>query len=148
MALNWDSTIQNDGGDFKLLAPGVYPAKVKDVKKEYHNGSTKIPPCPKAVVTLRVNGETDVVTNLLLDESLEWKLCQFFTAVGDRKRGDALVMNWDALVGKSLHVEVGNRKWTGNDGQERDANEILKFIDPEDAPAKAAPAQTAGNAAW
>lgn len=152
-ALNWDSEISNDGSDFKLLEPGTYPAVVKAVEKSFHNGSDKIPPCPKAVVTLRVNGETDVDTNLLLANEMEWKLCAFFTAVGDRKRGEALRMNWDGLVGKKLHVEVANRSWTGSDGKERQSNDIARFIDPADlpaAPAAPAPAQPAAAApsAW
>lgn len=153
-SFNWDSTIENDGSDFKLLDPGVYPFTVKALEKSYYNGGSKIPPCPKALLTLRVNGETDVTDGLLLDDSLEWKLCQFFTAIGARRHGEKLKMDWDGVVGRAGYVEIGHRKWTGNDGQERDANQVERYVDPADvfttptpAPTPAQPAATAG-ASW
>jgi len=153
-AFGWDSEIKNDGGDFKLLDPGKYPFTVKTLEKSYHNGSSKVPPCPMAIVTLRVNGETDVTERFMLDDSLEWKLCQFFTAIGDRKSGEALKMNWDAIYGKSGWVEIEHREYE-KEGEKRKANQVARYIDPADVPAiqaqaaapAAQPAQTAG-AVW
>jgi len=149
-ALNWDSTIQNDGTDFKLLEPGVYPFTVKALEKTYYNGGGKIPPCPKALVTLRVNGETDVTDGLLLDDSLEWKLCAFFLSLGMRKHGEPLnLAQFGNIVGRSGYVEIGHRKWTGNDGQERDSNQVERYVDPADVftTPTSQPAPDAG-AAW
>ena len=43
-------------------------------------------------------------------------------------------MNWGAVPGASGVCHVGIRKWTGNDGKERESNEITEFYDPENAP--------------
>lgn len=151
-ALDWNSPISNDGSDFRLLEPGVYPFVIKSLEKSYYNGSGKIPPCPKALVTLRVNGETDVTDGLLLDDSLEWKLCQFFNSIGVRKHGETYNPNWDGLVGKAGYVKITNREWVGNDGNTRQSNQVDRYLDPADVfttptPSPAQPAATAG-ASW
>lgn len=141
-AYNWNSEIENDGGDFKLLEPGIYPFTVKALEKAYFNGSKSIPPCPKANVTLRVgvgSEASDVTDGLLLDDSLEWKLCQFFKAIGDRAHGQRISMNWDAVVGKSGRVEIGHREYE-KDGQTKTANQVIRYIDPSD-PTVASPQQ-------
>ena len=43
-------------------------------------------------------------------------------------------MNWGAVPGSTGVCHVGVRKWTGNDGKERESNEITEFYDPENAP--------------
>lgn len=147
-AFTWDSEIRNDGGDFKLLEPGTYPFRVKALDKEYFNGSANVPPCPKAKLTLHVgegSNASDVIDGLLLDDSLEWKLCQFFTCIGDRKSGEALRMNWDAVVGKTGWVEIEHREYI-KDGETKHANQVAKYIDPADAPRPTmAPAQQTVN---
>ena len=36
-------------------------------------------------------------------------------------------MNWGAVPGSTGVCHVGVRKWTGNDGKEREGNEINEF---------------------
>ena len=147
-AYNWDSTIENDGGDFKLLEPGIYPFVIKKIEKGYFNGSSNVPPCPKANLTLRV-GEgmkiSDVFDGILLDDSLEWKLCQFFTGIGSRKHGETLQMNWDEgyLVGKGGWVEIEHREYM-KEGETRTTNQVSRYIDPADM--KKAKAETSASA--
>ena len=50
-------------------------------------------------------------------------------------------MNWSAVPGSGGVCHVGVRKWTGNDGKERESNEITEFYDPENAPQVASPQQ-------
>ena len=110
---------------------------MKKFERARHNGSEKIPPCNKAVLTLFLRGpggSGDVQTNLFLHSKFEWKLCQFFTAIGQRKHGETMRMNWGAVTGASGYCHVGVRKWMGNDGKERESNEIAEFYDPETAP--------------
>jgi len=145
-AFNWDSEIKNDGGEFKLLEPGVYPFRVKKLTKDYYNGGKTVPPCPKASLLLHVGygaEASDVTDGLLLDDSLEWKLCQFFTCIGMRKHGEALRMDWDAVEGKTGWVEIEHRDYI-KDGETKKANQVVKYIDPQDAPtpAQAQPKQT------
>ena len=42
-------------------------------------------------------------------------------------------MRWD-IQGRTGMCHVGVREYTGKDGEARKANEILRFLDPEDAP--------------
>lgn len=142
--LGWDDEIQHDGTPFQVLPEGDYLFSVKKFERARHNGSEKIPPCNKAVLTLALRGaggSGEVQTNLYLHSKFEWKLCQFFTAVGQRRHGETVRMNWGAVAGASGYCHVGVRKWTGNDGKEREGNEITEFYDPENNPMK----QTGGE---
>jgi hypothetical protein len=62
-------------------------------------------------------------------------LCEFFLAIGQRKHGEPLKMNWPAVVGSRGRCKVGIRTWTGNDGSDKQNNEIKKFLEPSDTPA-------------
>lgn len=133
----WDDEIQNDGSPFQVLPEGDYRFTVKKFERARHSGSEKVPACNKAILTITVfNSEAsgEVQTNLFLHSKFEWKLCQFFVAIGQRKHGEVMRMNWGAVPGSGGVCHVGIRKWSGNDGKERESNEITEFYDPESAP--------------
>ena len=91
--------------------------------------------CPKAELTIKIHdpeGDVTVNENLFLNRKAEWKLCQFFTAIGQRKHGETLRMNWNAVKGAKGRCKVGIRKWTGNDGKEHENNEITAFLEPSE----------------
>lgn len=135
--IGWDDEIQNDGSPFQVLPEGDYTFAVKKFERARHSGSEKIPPCNKAVLTVAVSnaeGAGEVQVNLFLHSKFEWKLCQFFTAIGQRKHGETMRMNWGTVTGASGSCHVGVRKWTGNDGKERQGNEITEFYDPAERP--------------
>ena len=118
----WDDEIQRDES-FQVLPEGDYRFTVTRFERARHSGSEKIPACNKAVLTLSVSGPEasgEVQTSLFLHSKFEWKLCQFFTAIGQRRPGEAMRMNWGAVPGSSGMCRVGVRKWTGNDGKERE----------------------------
>lgn len=136
--LGWDDQIENDGGAFEVLPEGDYSFTVEKFERARHTGSDKVPPCNKAVLTLSVTDGTHsgtVMVNLFLYSKFEWKLCQFFTAIGQRKHGEAIRMNWNAVPGAAGVCKVKIRKWTGTDGKERESNEVDTFYDPAEAPA-------------
>ena len=133
----WDDEIQNDSTPFEVLPEGDYRFRVEKFERGRHSGSEKIPPCNKAILTLSVNDGAHsgtVQTNLFLFSRFEWKLCQFFTAIGQRRHGEAIRMNWSLVPGAIGTCHVGTRKWMGNDGKEHEGNEITEFYDPEEAP--------------
>ncbi|MGI6691186.1 MAG: DUF669 domain-containing protein [Christensenellales bacterium] len=132
--MNWDSTIQNDS-TFELLPEGDYDFVIKSFERGRHDGSAKLPPCHKAVLTIEVdNGEKSgtLTHNLFLHTSVEGILCQFFIGIGQRKHGQPLKMDWSKVIGARGRCKVSIRKWTGNDGQERESNQINKFYEPEE----------------
>lgn len=139
----WNDEIQRDD-TFQVLPDGDYRFTVTRFERARHSGSEKIPACPKAVLTLAVSGPEgsgEVQTNLFLHSKFEWKLCQFFVSIGQRKHGEAMRMNWSAVPGSGGVCHVCVRKWTGNDGKERESNEITEFYDPANAPQVASPQQ-------
>ena len=147
----WDDEIKRDDSPFQVLPEGDYNFTVKKFERARHGGSEKIPACNKAVLTVAIfnaGASGEVQTNLFLHSKFEWKLCQFFTSIGQRKHGEAMRMNWGAVPGSTGVCHVGVRKWTGNDGKERESNEITEFYDPESAPAVQPPAVQGSDQQW
>jgi hypothetical protein len=134
-ALEWNDAIENDGDVFTLLEPGEYPFRVIGFERARHGGSAKLPPCNKAVITLDV-GDAEVATtmkhNLFLHTKCEGMLCEFFRAIGARKHGERLVMDWSTVVGATGRCRVKTRTWKGKDGEDRQSNDIDKFFDCDD----------------
>lgn len=137
--LSWDSEIQQDSPEFTILPDGDYDFEVIDFERARHPGSAKLPPCNKAIVHIKIEGDQGVSVirhQLFLHTITEGLLCQFFTGIGQRKRGEKVTMNWNAVVGARGRAKVGTRKWTNDEGQEMTFNEIRQFYEPTE-PAKA-----------
>ena len=133
-ALDWDSEIENDGnGEFVILPEGDYTFTVKDFKRGNHPGSAKIPPCGKAELTLEIktdNGTALVFENLLLCNSLEWKLAAFFRSIGQKKRGEKMRPDWNKVLGSTGKAHIKPDTYI-KDGNERKKNVVDKFIDAD-----------------
>ena len=135
VAMTWDDEIKNDGEGFRVLPEGEYDFTVTDFARGRFEGSAKMAACPKAELTIKIHdpdGDVTVNENLFLNRKAEWKLCQFFTAIGHRRHGETLRMNWNAVKGAKGRCKVGIRKWTGNDGKEHENNEIIAFLEPSE----------------
>lgn len=146
-SLDWEGeTIQQDGEAFILLDEGDYPFTVSHFERGSFPGSAKLPPCNKAELTLTVHsprGEVNVQTSLILHRSLEWKLSQFFRCIGMKKHGEALVMKWNEVAGKSGRVHIKQRSYISNkDGKEKFVNDCDSFLDPDDSAPAPKPAKT------
>lgn len=129
--LSWDEEI-NQESEFTLLEDGDYDFEVIKFERGRSKGSTKIPPSNMAILTLRVgNGieKTTVTDYLVLHSSLEWKLSQFFIAIGDKKHGEPLRMNWNNVVGKKGRCKIKVENYAANNGEERQSNKIDKYYD-------------------
>lgn len=138
-AYGWDDQIEKDGADYTLLAPGDYPFVVTKFERGRYEGGDKIGPCNKAIVTIEVNGETLVQSNMLLHSKVEGILCSFFKCIGHRKHGEPLRMNWPATIGCKGWVKIKHREYDG-----KKYNDVAAWIDPEKAPKNGAqPAATA-----
>ena len=135
--LDWNSTIENDGGvTYVTLPEGDYDFEVTGFEKGEHPGSAKIPACPKAMLELTFKtkeGVSVVNENLFLDESAEWKLCQFFRCIGQRSHGQRYKMDWDKVLGAKGRAHVIVNEWTGDDGVARRNNRVKTFLDAPEA---------------
>ncbi len=138
-AFDWNDEISNDS-TFVLLPKGEYDFTVKLFERGRHQGSDKLPPCNKAILTIEVSdgkgNSAELKHNLFLHSKCEGMLCSFFTAIGQRKRGEPLAMNWQKVIGARGKCKVDVREWRGNDGELRQSNEIKSFTEPKEAVAK------------
>lgn len=166
MSMDLDEKVKDDSSfDFVLLEPGVYGFEVVKVENEYYNGSDKVPPCPKVVLSLRVatpdGGSTTVRDSILCyceGRDAEgnayggnvWRISSFFRAIGSKRHGESAETNWssDFLVGKTGKARIRNRTYTAtrsaNAGKEMKSNEVESYLD-YDGPAIAQPAESDGE---
>lgn len=142
---NWDDEISQDSAEFVLLPEGEYEFSVTGFERGRYPGGAKLPSCPKATVSLRFEGVEGVAVikhNFFLHSKCEGLLCAFFTCLGMRKRGEPLRMDWPGTVGRTGRAKITVRSYTGNDGREYQTNDVKQFLEPENAPAAPAAAQS------
>lgn len=132
--LDWDDNIEKDS-DYVVLPEGDYEFVVESVERARHPGSDKLPPCNKAIVKLRIDSQygTAIINhNLFLHTNMEGMLSAFFTAIGQKKKGEKLKMNWGSVPGSTGRVHVKPKQYNGNE-----YNDIKKFYPKEEKQFKA-----------
>lgn len=138
MELGWEDEIQQDSQESIKLAEGDYDFEVAEFERARFNGSEKVPPCNQAKLKLKVEtpeGMAVVFHNMFLNTKFEWQLSAFFCAIGQKRRGEPLKMNWNNVVGAKGRARIGVREYDG-----KTYNQIKKFYDaPETTPPAAAP---------
>ncbi len=127
----WDDVIQQDQ-EFVLLPEGLYEFTVTGFERARHNpsGNGKLPACNKAIVSVEVvapQGKVTMKHNLFLHSSTEGMLSAFFGAIGQKKKGSKLQMDWNTITGARGVCKVGIRTYNGNQ-----YNEIKSMLYPED----------------
>ena len=130
--LGWDDEISNDDREFAVLPEGDYRFTVEKFERGRSKGSGKLPPCNMAILTLRVtsldgSSASTVTDYLVLHSKVEWKISSFFRAVGLKKHGEPLRMEWSKVYGSS-----GRLKLIVEHGDNRDFNKVDKYYDPDD----------------
>lgn len=139
-AYDWDSTIEKDAEQYTLLAPGNYPFEVMSLERGRHDGSARLPACPKATLKLLVSGRdadgnecvTTVTHSLFLHSTREASLSAFFASIGLKKKGEQLVMRWD-IIGATGFAKVIVEDYVDKNGEPRQSNKIKYFYSPEEA---------------
>lgn len=140
--LGWDDEISRES-DFTVIPEGDYDFTVTGFERGRHEGSEKLPPCNKAIVTLSVrlpDGSTATLKhNLFLHTRCEGLLSAFFTGVGLKRKGEPLRMNWNAVTGAAGRCHIKVRTYTKQNGETGQSNDISKFYDPFENPSAPAP---------
>ena len=134
--LSWDSEISKES-EFELLPAGTYKFTVQSVERGRFAGSEKMNACPSATLSLKLSGpdgaEGTVQDTLYLNSKAEWKLSQFFTSIGQKKKGETLRMNWNLVPGSSGELELTVNEYTAKDGSQKKNNRVGKYL-PKEAP--------------
>lgn len=133
--LNWDSTLENDGG-VQILPAGNYWFRVLDWEK----GKSSAKKCDMAKVRLEVRDRTGeyktrVTESLLLHSDFEWKLSAFFRSIGLKEHGKKFVMDWSKVSGAFGWAKVKVDSFKGREGNEIEVNKIDSFLDRPDGSA-------------
>lgn len=132
--LEWDAEISKEGREFIILPEGVYDFKVQKYERSRYNGSAKIPPCNQVTVYLEIQSTAGIAVvreNLYLHTVAEWKLCEFFNSIGQKKKGEAVRMNWQIVSGATGRAEIEIDKYNDKNGKERTKNKVKKFLPKE-----------------
>ena len=105
----WDDEISNEGTPFALFDAGNYPFTVVNFERSTYqpkpNYQAKVPTGTNmAILSLEfINASTGekstVKENLYLYGKGEWRISQFFISIGQKKKGEPLRPNWQALLG-------------------------------------------------
>ena len=133
---DWDSTINGDTQPNTLFPEGDYRFKVIDFNRGRFPGSEKLPPAPKAILTLRLTKDDgtskDIKTDLILAKSLEWKISSYFRSIGQKEKGKEFRMDWNAVIGAEGRAHIKQRTFMGNDKKYHTINEVDYYLDPVD----------------
>lgn len=135
--LGWEDEIEKDS-EFMLLKEGDYNFSVETFERARYPGSDKLPPCPKAIVRIHIEspeGSTTINHNLFLHTKCEGMLSAFFEAIGQKKKGERINMNWNQVPGSTGRCKVTIRNYKNKDGEDRQSNQISRFYPKEDKPA-------------
>lgn len=134
----WNDEIQEDSGEYTLLPEGDYQFVVTEFARERFNGSAKMPACNTAKLTIKIfdnSGQSTLVThNLFLHSKTEWKLSEFFRAIGRKKKGEKIRMDWTHVLGSTGRCKVIIHTYTDKEGNERKTNRIDKFYPADEQP--------------
>lgn len=134
--LSWDAEIENEGSEYIVAEEGDYDFTIVKFERGRFNGSQKMPPCNQAELYVKLeipgaSGECVVRDKLFLHSKSEWKLCEFFTSIGQRQKGQRVSMNWNAVPGARGRCKVSKRSFEGKDGKTKWTNDIDKYYPAE-----------------
>lgn len=130
--LDYDGEIANDGeSGFNVLPDGD---EVTFTVKKIEKGRNKDGTLPQVKAELSCvskagHGRSTVNEFFTMTRKSEWKLCEFFTAIGLRRHGDRLKMRWD-IEGMTGSAKVTVEEFTKRDGSKGSGNRIKRFLEP------------------
>ena len=136
----------NTGPKSNLLPEGeaiFTVVKLDRTRKDFGKFGTINVAVVKLMASTLVEGSdaaAEITVQLGLHHDLDWKITQFFTALGQRKHGDEgnFVPSWGKIVGQTGRCKITHRTYAKKDDKDGAktgvANEIAEFLAPEEAP--------------
>lgn len=126
----WNDTIEKES-DYILLPEGDYEFTVESFERGRYDGSPKLPPCNKATLKLKIEtqlGPAYINHQLFLHSKTEGMLSAFFAAIGQKKKGAPLQMNWATVPGSKGRCKAGIKEYNNVE-----YNEVKKFYTKDDS---------------
>lgn len=140
--LGWDEPIENDGQEFTLFPAGTEGAFiVTEFKKALTGPNASVGPnVPQAQLKIKFTGDaggtTTLTDKITLHTTSEWKLCQFFRAIGQRVSGQKIKPDWSKVNGAVGRCRLKVREYVAVKGDKRgqtmQTNDIDKYLDIDD----------------
>lgn len=133
--LDWNGGFVAEENSFTLLPAGEYQFTVTNMERKIYDGtSDKIPNgAPYAEVSLEVSGaagKTIVRERLYMMKKFQWKLTEFFSAIGQAPViGQPFNPNWSTIIGSTGRVKVEINSYKSQ-GEDRQNNRIKEFLKP------------------
>lgn len=131
---DWDDEIEDDGEqrDFVTLEEGDYDFEVYKFERTHYTpkAGAKTPACNQATMTLKITtdeGDAYISDNFPLASTMEWKASAFFRAIGLKKHGEKLKMQWNQAIGLTGKAHI--TKTTGTK-ENVFFNNVGHYIDP------------------
>jgi hypothetical protein len=147
MANKYAMTLEVEEQEYVLLEPGEYQFKVDDIEFGEHNGSAKIPPCGKVVVSLSVDteqGKAFMKNNFYVCQEGAGLIAAFLKSIGVLKDGQkTFTPDWESYVGKTGIVKTSQREYNGNK-----YNNVDRFVAPKKTAAPASKKRKWDDAGW
>lgn len=129
----WNDEITKDAEEYLLLPEGNYLFRVENFERARYTPSredAKLPACNMAILKLFINteeGSTTVNYKLYLHSITEGMLSAFFGAIGMKKKGEPLKMNWNKVIGAEGVCHIAPKRYDG-----KEYNEVKRMIHIDD----------------
>lgn len=131
--LDWDSEIEREAPEYILLAEGEYDFEVVAFERARYAGGDKLPPCNQAKIKIQIvvpEGIATINHNFFLHSRCEGILSAFFNCIGQKKHGEKMKMDWGKVLGSKGRAKVGIRGYKDKDGNDKQSNEVKRFLEP------------------
>ena len=113
-----------------LLGAQAHAADEFDLKIFHVNDShSYVEPVNTFLTIDNDKGVATCKTDFFLYRTVEWRMAAFFRAIGQKKHGEKLVMDWTKVPGATGRVKLKPRKYKKDDGTEGTTNNIDKYLD-------------------
>lgn len=137
--MDWDSGISAEAGQSNLPPVGEYGFTVTEFEKTVSKTGKKM-----AKITLELDEEGQfwkLNDYLVLQDSMAWKLAQFFECLGLKKKGEPLTsMPWNKVLNETGRVKIKHEVYEGKESCKvdryiiTDAAQAPKAPDTSDVP--------------
>ena len=131
--MDWDSGISAEASQANLPPVGEYGFTVIEFEKTQSKTGKKM-----AKVTLKLDESAQfwkVNDYLVLQDSMAWKLAQFFESLGLKKKGEPLTsMPWDKVLNETGRVRIKHETYEGKENCKVDRYVVTEAAQDPKAP--------------